>query len=404
MTSWRNVLMPVAMTFATDGRVRREGGALARHGFCVQALSWDRQGLRPSTESVDHCLVRNIGFGKTSALPYSRLYYALAAVFFQAGIFLWAVNRIRKAHELILHSHDFNTLLGCVAAKRVLKNRVLLVYDCHELTPGVYQEWYGSFIAAIVARLEFSALREVDAIITANEAIRRYLQRASNAPSVVVHNCPSVDDVPKLGLMDAKKKCDLQDSFVVLFTGKVRQDYDFSMILDAARDLRQKRMSGFKFVFVGLSELMAPLVKTVIDEGLQDFFDFRGYVSNEDWLAYYVASDLCFAVTRDLGPNSRILTPNKIFESMACGVPVVVREGTLSAEIVRSLRCGIVLDAGHTSLSAELIRLSQNREMLHALGAAGRRAFRLRYNWDAMQNRLLQLYAEILIPRPPQGK
>jgi glycosyltransferase involved in cell wall biosynthesis len=165
--------------------------------------------------------------------------------------------------------------------------------------------------------------------------------------------------------------------------------------------------SGYKFVFIGLTGPMRPLAKAVIDEGLQDLFDFRGYVSNEDWLVHYMASDLCFAVTRDVGQKepyyswyTKILTPNKIFESMACGVPVVVKEGTLAAEMVRSLHCGIVLDVGHTSFSSELMRLSQNPEISNALGAAGREAFRLGYNWDEMQSRLLQLYAGVCALQP----
>jgi glycosyltransferase involved in cell wall biosynthesis len=397
-----SVAVVVGRTFAIDFRVRPQARALASHGFDVRVLCWDRQGRRPSTEFVDQCLVRNIRFGKTAALAFSRLYrlyYVISALFFQVAILLWVVRQIGRARTLLLHAHDFNTLLGCVAASELFKDRVRLVYDCHELTPGVYKEWYGSLISAIVGRLEFAALSRVNAIVAANEAIHRHLSQQSRARGVVIYNCPAIGDIPRIRPLDAKNKLGLRNFFVVLFSGQVRQDYDFSMMLDAARDLMRGGLSNFRFVFTGPLETSTFLRDAVSNEGLEDLFDFRGWVSSEDLMLYYIASDLSFAVTRDVGPNAKILTPVKLFESMACGVPVVVRDGTLAAHIVREWRCGIVVHES-TAFSAELIRLSQQRHVLRALGAAGQEAFRLEYNWDHMQCRLLQLYAELQCSNP----
>jgi glycosyltransferase involved in cell wall biosynthesis len=267
------------------------------------------------------------------------------------------------------------------------------VYDCHELTPGVYQEWYGPFVSRIASQLETTAIQWVDAIIAANEAISRYL-RTSNVPAEVIYSCPALADMPRINQRDARKRLGLC-GFITLFSGRVRQDYDFDMLLDAARDLKRNTLWDFRFVFIGPAETMAPLVNKAIDEDLQSLFDFRGWVHDEDLLLYYVASDLCFAVTRDLGLNTKILTPIKLFESMACGVPVVVREGTLAAEITRQCGCGIVVENARTPLSAELMRLKNNRQLLRGLSNAGRKAFLAEYNWDRMQDRLLHLYARL---------
>jgi len=305
------------------------------------------------------------------------------------------MKKIRGAYTVILHAHDFNALLGCVMAKQLLRNRVRLVYDCHELTPGTYQEWYGSFVSRIVGRLEFAGLHWVDAIVAANEAILSHLRRASSAPAVVVNTCPTVEEVPQIQSSDAKKKLGLDGLFVILFTGKVRQDYDLDMIMNVARELKQKKLLDFRFVFLGPPESTADLTNTIMNEELQNWFDFRGWVADEDLLLYYIASDLCFAVTRDLGSNTRVLTPIKLFESMACGVPVAVRDGTLASEIVRHWHCGIVVDAKQTTFSSELRRLKENPEELRRLGAAGRNAFRTRYNGNRMEEKLLQLYTEL---------
>jgi glycosyltransferase involved in cell wall biosynthesis len=390
----QSILILLANTFAMDTRVRREARALATNGFDVQILCWDRQGRRPAAEIMDECQVRNVKFGRTTALVCSKLYYLIAALFFQAAIFVWAVKQISEHRAIFLHANDFNTLLPCAAIRRFFGNQARLVYDCHELTPGAYREWYGTFVSAVVGRLELAALPQVDAIMTANEAIRAYLAQESTAPAAAIYCCPSIHEIPAIHQREAKKRLELSPFFVTLFSGRARQDYDLDMMLDAARDLRRTGIMGFRFVFTGPPDTISSLLSLTIDEGLQNFFDFRGWVTREELFFYYIASDLCFAVTRDVGANTKILTPIKLFESMACGVPVLVRKGTLASGIIENWGCGVVVQE-QTRLSAELIRLRENPQMLRGLGAASRKAFLAEYNWDRMQVRLLDLYANL---------
>lgn len=387
--------MLVAKTFATDPRVRREATLLANHGFEVQVLSWDRGGYRPPTEIIERCSVRNMKLGKTSPLAHSRLHYLVAAVVFQWFILLWLVRQIQAAGALIVHAHDFNTLLVCVVARSLLKSRVRLIYDCHELTPGVYQEWYGSFVSRIVGRIEFVLVRGVDAIVTANEAILDHLRCATAVPGAVIYCCPALKEVPEVEPQVAKKRLGLEGRFVVLFAGEARQDYDFGLMLRAAIQLGKCNRSEFRFLFIGRSEEVRSVVDATAPNEARGLFEFRGWVEDKDVLLYYLASDLCYAVVHDLGPNTNILTPIKLFESMACAVPVIVRVGTLAAELVKRWHCGIVAEIPKFSLSDELMRLNENREALRVLGGAGRKAFLAEYNWDLMEARLLGLYSRV---------
>jgi glycosyltransferase involved in cell wall biosynthesis len=386
--------MVVANTFAIDNRVRREAKSLAGQGFKVHVLCWDRKGKRPQVESMDGCQVRNVRFGQTTMLVSSRLHYLIVAVLFQAIIFMWALRLLHRTRALIMHAHDFNTLLACALVRRVFKGRLRLIYDSHEFTAGIYQEWYGSLISKSVGNLERIALSQVDAIIGANEAIRRHLAHQTSIPSQAIYLCPAVAEIPEINSFDAKQKLGLRGCFVVLFSGLARQDYNFNTMLVAARELRRRGLSDVRFLFIGPIETMESLIKTVNSEDLQGFFDFRGWVPDQDLLLHYLASDLCYAVTSNLGPNTSILTPTKMFESMACGVPVVVRDRTLAAEMVRSWRCGLVIGS-RTTFLAQLLRVRKNPEELHTLGAGGVNAFHQVYNWDAMETKLFWLYNEI---------
>jgi len=385
------VLMLLANTYATDIRVRREARTLVSEGLDVKVLSWDRQGQRAPREALDKCDVLNVRFGKTTILPTSRLYFLMAALLFQVAIFVWILRRVGESGSVIVHAHDFNTLVGSVAARYLFRRQTRLIYDSHESTPGAYAEWYGWFVSAIVTRIELVAMRLVDGIVTANSAILAYLRGASQVPAAIIYNCLARDEIPNVSRSEAKRKLGLENYFVIYFPGKARQDYDLDMIIQTARFLRENNGLSFKFVFTGPQETMLPLVKTIEAEHLERLFDFRGWVTEQELLLHYLASDLCFAVTRNIGLNTRILTPIRLFESMACRVPVVVRDGTLAADIVRQWGCGLVIDGRRTAFSEELMHLSESQK--ESLGEAGHRAFLLEYNWDRMQARLLELYA-----------
>jgi len=385
--------MVLSNTFATDTRVRREARGLSLKGFDVEILCWDRQGRRPSIEEVDGTLVRNMRLGRTTILATSRVHYLIAALLLQAIVFLWVIRKIGTVRTLFLHAHDFNTLLGSAAARWVAKNRVRLVYDCHELTPGVYKEWYGPVVSRVVERIEFALLHGVDAVVAANDAILGHLRQKTAVPAVSVYNCVSAYEIPEVSPTEAKRRLGLSGFFVILFAGRLRQDYDLDMILEVAREMKRRGLSYFKFLFTGPPETVRYLANAARVDRLQDLFDFRGWVRDETVLWHYIASDLCFAVTRSIGPNSDILTPVKLFESMACGLPVAVRERTLAAEIVRQWGCGIAVSSSH--FLDQLLRLSKNPDLLRVLGAAGREAFKSKYNWERMQARLFWLYGEL---------
>jgi glycosyltransferase involved in cell wall biosynthesis len=390
--------MVLAQTFATDARVRREAKALADSGYSVKIVSWNREGERPLEERLDQCRVLNIRLGKSTAVSISRssrLHYCIAALVFQLVILISVVREIARVHTLVLHAHDFNTLPGSVIAKKLFRSRVLLVYDSHELTPAIYQEWYGDLISGIVGRLELTAIADVDSMLAASEAIFRHLRRSTSVPAAVFYTCPAIDEIPKIPRAVAKVKLGLSGSFVVLFAGKVRQDFAIDMMFNAAHNLKRKGCSEFKFVFVGFADTMSWVASRAVKEGVDSLFVFKGFLPYQELLLHYLGSDLCFAVTRDLGLNTRTMISIKLFESMACGLPVLAREGTAVAGIVQKYGCGIVVKEG-SDFAEELIRLSRSESMLQVLGQSGRGAFVTEYNLGRMQTRLLRVYAEML--------
>jgi glycosyltransferase involved in cell wall biosynthesis len=118
---------------------------------------------------------------------------------------------------------------------------------------------------------------------------------------------------------------------------------------------------------------------------------YIGYVDHATLLREMGQADAIIAMLDPSNQNNRIGTPNRMFEAMAVGTPVLVSKGTLSGEIVESAGAGLAIEWSVSSFQEALQRLS-DPELRARLGANGKEAVLREYNWGAMRARLLDLY------------
>jgi glycosyltransferase involved in cell wall biosynthesis len=78
------------------------------------------------------------------------------------------------------------------------------------------------------------------------------------------------------------------------------------------------------------------------------------------------------------------VTPLKLFETLACGTPVVVSDYKGMAELVRGGRCGLVVPPGDAdALAGAVAELAADPQRARALGEAGARLIAAEHSWDA---------------------
>jgi glycosyltransferase involved in cell wall biosynthesis len=97
-----------------------------------------------------------------------------------------------------------------------------------------------------------------------------------------------------------------------------------------------------------------------------------------------VAGSIGALVPMNDAPRSRLgLSPLKLFEAMACGVPVIASNLPGLGDIVRSTRCGLLFEAGEASELARCVaNLAADPARARAMGARGRTAAVAEFSWD----------------------
>jgi len=95
-------------------------------------------------------------------------------------------------------------------------------------------------------------------------------------------------------------------------------------------------------------------------------------------------------------PNHIDAQPNKMFEYMSAGVPVIASHFPLWREIVEGNACGVCVDPSQPhEIAAAIDFFAENPDQVKIMGANGRRAVLDRYNWAMEEAKLLNLYESL---------
>lgn len=91
-------------------------------------------------------------------------------------------------------------------------------------------------------------------------------------------------------------------------------------------------------------------------------------------------------------PINRVASPNKLFEAMMLGVPVVTN---VCRDIVAEADCGLIVNYDTQEVKRAILWLKNNPLPRKKFGINGRQAFEKKYNWRIMEEKLLKLYCSL---------
>lgn len=241
-----------------------------------------------------------------------------------------------------------------------------------------------SFSTRLLDWLSSFTLRHADRIIVLGECMReRILAKIGEekSPNIdVIHNWADGDKIKPYN--DARNpfqiEHELNDSFVVLFSGNFGRVNEFSTILESARKLREH--PRFKFVFIGDGAKSKEIENYVIEYELTNIL-LLPYQLRES-LKYSLAAGHVHLVTLADG-LAGLSVPSKTYGILAAGRPIVYVGDPKSdiARLVEENRCGAAIATGDSdSLLKILKRWADNKEELSQLGARARQLFESRFS------------------------
>ncbi len=123
--------------------------------------------------------------------------------------------------------------------------------------------------------------------------------------------------------------------------------------------------------------------------------NWHGRISYNKALQLSQAADILFATYDPSIPNHAYSSPNKIFEAMMLGKPLIAAQDTNIDKIVENYKNGIVIKYGNIQDLETALYFLEDAEKRGEMGENSRRAYDEKYGWKEMKKKLAALYMSL---------
>ena len=120
---------------------------------------------------------------------------------------------------------------------------------------------------------------------------------------------------------------------------------------------------------------------------------FVGFVSGKQIADYTCAGDVVYYGFDPKNPNARFSAPNKLYEALAAGRPLITGDFGEIADVVREAGCGIVLPAYSAGQVQKALTVLEDREVRNAMASSAGVFGRSFLNWEKGEEILYREYS-----------
>lgn len=343
-------LVAVTNDLATDQRVHRTCTVLGELGYEVLLIGRRLRGSLPVER------------------PYAtrrlRLLFNKGALFYaEYNLRLWLRLLFTRAEVIV--ANDLDTLPACWMARGGRQ----LVYDTHEFYTEVPELVGRPRVRAVWLWIERRIFPRLRTVITVNQSIARaYEERYGQLRSEVMvrrahHDSPHngawvqvIRNIPmKRELAPAPTRAQLGlpvDRFILVLQGagiNVQRGGEEAV-------LAMKELPGALLLIIGGGDAWPVLERMVKEHGLADRVRMLGKMPYERMMDFTRNADLGLTLDKDTNLNYRFSLPNKVFDYLQAGIPVLATDLPEVAAVVREHDAGVVIAQADPALIAAAVR------------------------------------------------
>jgi len=306
---------------------------------------------------------------------------------FNKGFLFYAEYNIRLFFKLLftkkqlLYSNDLDTLLPNFLVSKL--NSSKLIYDSHEYFTEVPELISRPRTRSFWLTLEKFIFPKLKNVITVNQKLAEIYSNKYKVPVTVIKNvpysCSETSFRPLLNLPENQK--------IILYQGALNIGRGLELMIDSLKYLKNHLL-----VLAGDGDITAQLKLRVTRNHLEDRVKFTGKLLPDELIKLTHQADLGLSLEEDLGLNYRYCLPNKVFDYIHAGIPVLVSKLPLLEELLNQYKIGECLNTRNPkSLAAAIEKMIVNKsDYLHDLEKAA-----TDLNWNHEKKTLIEFIKKI---------
>lgn len=341
-----------------------------------------------------HALLR---FATLTGLPRFKLKLETFADLTEKGL---------KLNADVYHCHEVWSLYSGIQIKKRLEEKgehPKLIYDVHEylpvyIRPNILSQLFGWVLSKAIVHFTKKALKYVDYVITANQITRGYLLTLNRfLQTEVIYNCSSLEIFHEPERSEKDK-----DKLVICHEGALNFGRGLKTMIEVMRLFKERYGNKVELlivgdIFDGQGGERRYFREKIEEYGLHDSIRCTGWLPYERVGEAVSQADIGIIFMEPTENNMLAGPPNKLFNYMRYGLPVVSVDLPETSRIISETQCGLIVkDRNTDSLARALSSLIEDRFKLHQMGSKAKEAVLSYYSWEHMESKLLRIYQELL--------
>ncbi len=342
----KKAVLTVISDISTDQRVLKQAELLRENGFNVTVIGRKIHGISDLRTSRSGEIRLKIPFEK------GPLMYAV----FNLRLFISLLGR--KADLYV--ANDLDTLLPSFLVSKLYRRP--LVYDSHEYFTGQHGLAERRSRYYVWKRLEEFLLPRIRWMITVNKSIAGLYEREYGVNPVVVRNVsPSAANISPRSRTEAGAK---EGDLLTVFQGSGINPGRGAEELIEAMALTE----GVKLLVIGSGDAYEAVKRLAIVRGVSQKVKFLPRMPWEEMISYTRSCDAGLSLDKDTCLNQRYSLPNKFFDYISAGIPVITSPLPEVSALVADFGCGIILsEVTPAEIAAKLMLLKNDASLLALL-------------------------------------
>jgi glycosyltransferase involved in cell wall biosynthesis len=373
-----------------QARLMRDATALVKAGFKVTFVDVEDEHTRPVEEEIEDVHFKHIFMSTWYTNTRFKPWFLVKLVL----MYIRSTVRLIRTPADIYHVHVEKAFLPTYIAARV--RRKPLIFDLPDLPFSDPHLTRWRMLTTLSERLLARLIPYSSRIITSSPLFAQEIGKSyPDAEVRVILNVPAYRTVAKSDRLRRYLGLD-PEVRIALFQGYIQPDRELDRLVLAAAFLEPKTV----IVMMGNSYrgVSSQLEALIAREGLADRVKIIPQVPYEELLDWTASANIgLISSSPDYSLSVRYALPNKLFEYLMAGLPVLSMDVDAIADVLRTYDVGLVVSSLEPSaIGAGINTLLADREALARMRQNALKIARNEFNWEKESPRLIRLYQEIL--------
>jgi len=296
----------------------------------------------------------------------------------------WFLAKFRQENIDLVIVRDLRLSLPAIWAAR--RRSIQAILDIAEHYPGlmkiVHRPGFAASLyrrPAFIAWLERATVRRADVVwVVCEENVDRLAPH--NSRIQVINNYPLKADIATDCSSQHRGYSEQGEPVRVIFLGLIDEIRGLELAIDGF-SLLVARLPNTRLVIFGDAGEMPALAKQTEAKGLTGKIEFRGPVSPK-WRYHAMSEGDVGIILHRVCDLTQHTVPNKLFDYMSVGLPIVATPLKPVARVIEREGCGLIVEENPQSVADGLRDLILDPVRRQAMGTAGQRAVGERYHWE----------------------